>query len=147
MVVIAVLAVAFATMPMPLAINVAFATICLLAIGRKRLLFEPVGCVSCFLGLLTSVAALEAWVLGPRTPGDHRLLFVFASSMIVGLLGAALLRRPGLTLGERARHRDETEIELERVEHLLRCAQDDGDEIVVSKLTEYQGKLKREARS
>jgi hypothetical protein len=144
MILIALLAVAFANMPMPLAINVAFATICLLAIGRKRLLFEPIGCVSCFLGLLTSVTAVEAWLLGSRTPGDKTLLLVFAGSMIVGLLGAARLRRPGLTLDKRARHGDETEIELDRVGHLLRCAQDDGDEIVISKLTEYRAKLERE---
>jgi hypothetical protein len=146
MAVIALLAVTFATMPVPLAINVAFATVCLFAIGRSRVLFEPVGCISCFFGLLIALAALEAWLLGPRKPGDHTLLFMSGCSMIVGLLGAALLRRPDSKVDDRALHRDETELEVERVEHLLRCAHDDGDEIVATKLAEYQRTLKHKAQ-
>ena len=78
MIVIAALAVVFASMPMPLAIDVAFAD----NLPRRdrsqsiadstglTLLSEPVGCIFCFFGLLAVGGVLGAWLLRPGTIAD-----------------------------------------------------------------------------
>ena len=144
MAVIAVLAVLFASLPMPLAIDVAFATTCLVAIGRNRLLTEPLGCVLCLLGLLAGPAALVTWLFGPRIAGSDSFLFsVFIVSLIAGALGTSRLRRPNPVARPFASHQNETQTEFELVEHLLRRAHKDGDEVVIAKLTEYRVKLEQ----
>jgi hypothetical protein len=149
MTVIAALAVAFAIMPMPLAIDVAFATTCLVAIAHNRsrsstaltLLSEPVGCLFCFLGLLAVGGVIGGWLLRPGTIADVDPWFIFLISSMAGLFGAARLRRTKATTEARGPDRDGPEAELKRVEHLLRRAHEDGDEVVISKLTAYRTRL------
>jgi hypothetical protein len=144
MIVIAVLAVLFASLPMAVAVNVAFAVTCLVAIGRNRLLSEPVGCILCLLGLLTGPAAVVIWLFGPRIAGSDSFLFVvIAVSSIAGGLGAARLRRPTRSAKRFAPHQNETQREFELVEDLLKRARKDGDEVVIAKLSEYRVKLKQ----
>jgi hypothetical protein len=136
---------------MPVAINVAIATACLVAIGRNRLLAEPLGCVSCFVGLLVGLVALEGWLYRLWKPGVENPwgLFIIVSLMVGGM-GAFLLRRPvpiaelfaqKLDATEAELQLVETEAELQLVENLMRQAEDDRDELVISKLTEYRARL------
>jgi hypothetical protein len=149
MAIIAVLAVLFAILPMPLAINVAIATACLVAIGRNRLVAEPLGCVLCFVGLLVGVVALEGWFYSLWKPGGETPWGAFIIvSLLVGGMGAMLLRR-SVPIGgafakffdEAEAELDETEAELKLVENLLRQAEDDRDEVVILKLTAYRARL------
>jgi hypothetical protein len=149
MIVIAALAVAFAIMPMPLAINVAFATTCLVAIAHNRsrnstvltLLSEPVGCLFCFLGLLAVGGVIGGWLVRPGTIADFDPWVLFFASLMAGLFGATRLWRPKATMEARDPNRDGPKAELKLVEHLLRRAHEDGDELVISKLTEYRTRL------
>jgi hypothetical protein len=122
-------------------------TICLFVIGRDRLFIEPIGCICCFLGLLTGPAAFLAWLLRPATADTHLQTFLIVNgALIIGGLGAARLRRRrtiGKTLTPEP---DETRSELRRVAYLLKRAQNDGDVFVISKLIAYRAKLENELK-
>jgi hypothetical protein len=149
MMVIAALAVAFAIMPMPIAINVAFATTCLVAIAHNRsrnstvltLLSEPVGCLFCFLGLLAVGGVIGGWLVRPATITNLDHWVIFFASLMAGLFGAARLWRPNATTDASDPNRHGPKAEIKLVEHLLRRAHEDGDELVISKLTEYRTRL------
>ena len=141
MIVIAALAVAFAIMPMPLAIDVAFATACLVGIAHNRsrtsnvptLLSEPVGCLFVLLGLLA--AWRRYWRMASHVSGtianrDPWVTF-FICSLIAGLFGATRLRRSKAFRSRKHSPRIVTRLkaELKLVEHLLRRAHKDGDEL------------------
>jgi len=145
MAVIAALAVLFAVLPLTLAINVALATAGLVAIGRSRLFIQPLGCVLCFLGLLLGLAALEGWIISLWRVGSAVSWGSFAvCSFILASLGIALLRQPARSAKSSAPIVYETKAELRLVESLLRRANEDGDDVVVMKLTEYRAKLEHE---
>jgi hypothetical protein len=86
------------------------------------------------------------WLLHPRTITDRALWIIFFVSLITGLLGAVRLRRRTASAEAPDPNRDETKVELKLVENLLRRAYDDGDEVVISKLTEYRARLAHELR-
>ena len=147
MLVIALLAVLFASTPMPIAIDVVFATTCLFIIGRDRLFIEPIGCICCFLGLLTGPAAFLAWLLRPSTADtDLQAFFIVNGALIIGGLGAARLRRRQTIVKTLTPTPDETQSELRRVAYLLKRAQKDGDGFVISKLIAYRAKLENELK-
>src|SRR5262249_2093231 len=121
MAVIAVLAVFFAILPMSLAIEVALATAGLVAIGRSRLFSQPLGCVFCFLGLLSGLAALEGWIISLwRVGGDMPWGTFAVCSFIIAWLGIAILRQPARSAKSSAPILYETRAEPRLVEGLLR---------------------------
>jgi len=163
--VIAALAVAFAIMPMPVAIVLALCTTCLVALGRNQWpmpdwLSQSKGCLMWFFVLLGGLFGAEVFGSLVRRPvgvrgrvGDGNLwiagvmLGAFGGLMVEvfgRFLAAAISRQRDSTAEEFDWKRDKTRAQLKLVEHLLRRAHEDGDEDVTSKLSEYRSRLEHD---
>jgi hypothetical protein len=155
MVVIALSAVAFAFMPAPAAVVLTLATPCLIALGHRRirqptLLSESIVAIFVFFGLFGGVA-LGRWC-GVVANDDRwiddddlcALAGIFTGVVLGRLVGTAILG-PSILANEApdAKHAD-TRFELKVVEEMLRRAHEDGDEITISKLTDYRAKLEHD---
>ena len=160
MMVIAALAVAFAIMPMPVAIIVAFLTSCLVVLGRKRPLrptplSKSFGCLFCFCGLAGGMV-VGSWFLrhshaSGRVENTELFWALFCglfSALTAGIygqfLGTTLSSHQNSTANALDSKRAKTQAELELVDQLLRRAHEGDDEIVISKLSEYRAKLEHE---
>ncbi len=163
MTVIAALAVAFAIMPMPVAIVAAFLTYSLVVLGRGRPLkptplSRSFGCLFSFCGLVGGLV-VGSWsdvhLRSSGRVGDSELFWI-AGVNARGLFGGLTARILGRFLGGKLAgdlestavrldsKRDKTQAQLKLVEHLLRRAHEDGDEEVTSKLAEFRAKLEHE---
>jgi hypothetical protein len=164
MMVIAALAVAFAIMPLGVAILMSILITCLILLMRERIQsrrpipkYGPDGCTLSFFGMLVAMVTAPSFykiALASGRAGDAglwALLCCLAAALtgilIVQYLVAKYAIDPNSTANPLDSKRARTQAELERVDHLLKCALEDDDEIVISKLSEYRARLDQELRS